>query len=73
MDTKIKNFKPDITYTNETLKRRINKLIEEEKIKVEEILILIPKEKNEKQKEIKFIYENIFLKGKALKEKIINI
>ena len=73
MDNKIKNFKPNDTYTNETLKRNINNLITQEIIKVEEILILIPKEKNEKQKEIKFIYENIFLKGKELKEKIVNI
>ena len=73
MDNKIKNFKPDNTYTNETLKKNINNLITQEIIKVEEILILIPKEKKEKQKDIKFIYENIFLKGKELKETIINV
>jgi len=64
MDNRIKNYKPNDTYTNETLKKSINKLVAQEIINVEEILILIPNENNEKQKEIKFIYQNILLKGK---------
>ena len=73
MDKKIIKFKPNDPYKNETLKKKINNLIKQEKIKVEAILILIPKEKNEKQKDIKFIYENIFLKGKELEEKVVGL
>ena len=43
------------------------------KLHIKEILKLIPKENNEKQKDMKNIYQNLFLKEEELNEKKINL
>jgi hypothetical protein len=71
MDNRIKIFSPRNIMTNEYIKNKINKLIDDNNSIINKILELIPKkedEKKQKQKEIKYIYEGLFLKGNKLKE-----
>ena len=68
MDTRITKFSTDKIMTNEYLINKINKLIKEEKLDIKRTLSLIPKKDDQnKQKELKYIYENVFLSNK-LKE-----
>ena len=79
MDKRIKEFKPEKIMNNEDIQNKINDLIVNynELSIINKILELIPKEegedKKQKQKDIKYIYEHLFLKGKENKLKEIEI
>ena len=73
IDNKIKKFEPEKIIENKEIEKTIYKLIENNKLDIKLILELIPKENNEKQKDIKCIYQNLFLKGKELNEKAIDL
>ena len=73
IDNKIKKISPEKEINNEFLKKKINDLIDNNNLDIVEILKLIPVENNEKQKDIRFIYKNLFFNGKELNEKKINL
>ena len=65
MDTRITKFNPYKIITNDDLKNKINKLIEQDKLDIKKTLELIPKkDDNNRQKDLKYIYENLFLSNK---------
>ena len=65
MDNKITKFIPDKIMTNEYLKNIINEGIEYRNIDIRKILQYFPKnDNNKKQKDIKFLYENLCYKDK---------
>ena len=71
MDKRIKNFSPRKIMSNENIKEKINNLIDNHSSIINKILELIPKkdeEKKQKQKDIKYIYEKLFLNMTKLKE-----
>ena len=74
MDNRIIKFTPTKIINNDYIKKKINDLIEDENeyFDIKKTLKLIPKKDvNNKQKEIKYIYEFLCNNGKPLKE--INI
>ena len=75
MNNKINKFTPEKQISNEDLKEKINKLIDDNIIPIKEILELIPNEDNGKQFDIRTLYSNLCLdeKNKKFKTKFVNL
>ena len=69
MDLRITKFNPSEIMNNEDLKNEINYFIENNKFDIRKTLQLIPKKDDKnKQKDIKYIYDNLCNNGKKFKE-----
>ena len=77
IDKRITKFIPEEIISNQNIKDKINKLIEENKFDIKKTLKLIPKNDEEgkkKQKDIKLLYEKLCCKhGNSLEEKEIDL